>query len=117
MGLWTILNTKNIEKRVVEPPPKLNKARIKRGKLPLSVVTYIKGIQYEQAAKATREMKAAGEITSEGKPLGHERRSPRMHLRRAHIRTYKSDGHRTAVAAMIVNADHEAVERIEYRRA
>lgn len=115
LACWTMLNTKNINKRTVIPDEKLQKARAKKGKLPLAITTYIDSGQYEAAAKATYEMKAQA-VSDRAGFDGEKRRSPRMHLRRAHLRTYKSDGHITPVAAMIVNADSDSVLRKEYRR-
>lgn len=115
LGCWNMLNTKNINKRTVVPDEKLQKARAKKGKLPAAITTYIDTGQYEAAAKATREM-AERTVSDKAGHDGEGRRSPRMHLRRAHLRHYKSDGHITPMAAMIINADHESVLRKEYRR-
>lgn len=94
-GLWIILNTKHIAVRTVEPAAALNRARINRGKMPLSRVTYVDAGQYITALKETERLERG--ISS---PAGHA--SPRMHLRRAHLRRLGDQV--VGVAATIVNA-------------
>lgn len=76
-GLGLMLNTKNIQKRVEEPPEKLNRARVKAGKLPLRRVTRINTAQYVRALAETERTGGHG--------------SPRMHLRRAHLRWLRDE--------------------------
>lgn len=100
-ALWIVLNTKNIDLRVVEPSIKLNKARVKRGKQPLKRVTYVNAAQYMAANRETESMGT--------------RASPRMHLRRAHLRRLPN-GEQIVIHAMIVNAHKgDAIERDHYR--
>lgn len=74
LAMWLMLNTKGIHKIVTEPDSKLNKARIKTGKLPLLRNTYISANHYIEALRETVRSDNSG------------RASPRMHLRRAHLR-------------------------------
>lgn len=104
-ALWLILNTKNIDKQLDEPAPKLNRARVARGKQPLKRVTRISASQY---------MRALAETVAHGA-------SPRMHLRRAHLRHYTSERFAEAVRskpklieAMIINADKDNMRRDHY---
>lgn len=100
-ALWVVLNTKNIDLRVVEPSVKLNKARTKRGKRPLQRITYVNTVQYMEASKETDAMGS--------------RASPRMHLRRAHLRRLPN-GNQIVIHAMIINAHKkDAIEREHYR--
>lgn len=74
MSMWLILNTRNVDRRVDTPSDKLNRARMKSGKLPLQRVTYISAKQYVEAERETARAETEG------------RSSPRTHLRRAHLR-------------------------------
>lgn len=93
--LWLALNTRNITKRIAEPAARLNRARVKAGKQPLERVTYVDAGQYVTALRETRRLEQAG--------AGDGRRSPRMHLRRAHLR-HLADGKIIPVSAAIINA-------------
>lgn len=95
LGLWTILNTRGIEKRVDEPDAKLNAARARNGKPPLQRVTRINGAQYITALRETARMER------EGRAPGGERRSPKMHLRRGHLRKYEGERWKTKKAKWI----------------
>jgi len=101
--LWLVLNTKNLDHRVFEPPDKLNKARAKNHKSPLRRVTYIDSSKYGRALDETRAMERV--------PGTHA--SPRMHLRRAHLRHLK-DGRILSIHATIVNAHMDPVVRAKY---
>lgn len=94
-GLWLILNTKHIRTTVETPDAKLNAARVKRGKHPLQRVTRIDAQQYVTALQATREYE-----NSEGGTSG-DRKRPKMHLRRAHLRHLGSRV--IPIHAMIIN--------------
>jgi hypothetical protein len=76
--LCLMLNSKTTEMRDEVPPPKLNKARVKRGKTPLEshrVVTIVpRRFRYER-------------VTTEGGQT-IERACPRLHWRRSHKRHY-----------------------------
>lgn len=102
-ALWLILNTKGIRKTVEEPSEKLNRARVKNGKVPLQRVTRIDAAQYMRAMQETESMERGGTHAS-----------PRMHLRRAHLRHYTADRFSETVRArpviidaMIINADKD----------
>jgi hypothetical protein len=104
-AFWSILNTRNIRKRVVEPAPKLQNARRKSGKPPLRRVTYIDTAQFEAAAAASRE--------TERTPGHHA--SPHMHLRRGHLWTLPNGKGKRWRRHCIVNADHEYQKRDHYK--
>lgn len=101
LAFWLMLNTKNIATRVHEPDAKLNRARIKAGKPILQRVTYVNANQYLQALDATQEMERARGAHA----------SPRMHLRRAHLR--QRYGRTIPVRATIVNAREGAAPKRE----
>lgn len=104
MGLWLMLNTKNINRRVDVPSVKLNRARAKQGRSPLKTVTHIDASHYFTALRETRRYEADSKNTGGGNnPPGNSRVSPRMHLRRAHLR-HLSTGKVTIIHAMIINA-------------
>jgi hypothetical protein len=113
-ALWLILNTKNIRKRVDVPSPRLNKARAKLGRPPLRQVTRIDAAQYMRALEETERMECGGHHAS-----------PRMHLRRAHLRYLTDERYSEEVrarpimiSATIVNIDSDSVavrERYEVK--
>lgn len=85
LGLWVMLNTRNIPSHVDQPDEKLNRARVKSGKEPLRRVTRIDAATYVTALRETERAEREGEATP-----GGNRRSPKMHLRRAHLRYFTS---------------------------
>lgn len=97
-GLWLMLNAKNIKTDIDVPAEKLNRARAKAGKSPLSPVYRVHSAQYITALKETQRMER--EPTQQGQG---ERASPKMHLRRAHLRHIKTKDKPIAIHAMIIN--------------
>ena len=67
-----LLNAKNVPRRTVEPPPKVNAKRARNNKPPLTRITYIDGARYTTALNNTAR--------------GGTHSSPVPHLRRGHIR-------------------------------
>lgn len=98
-ALWLILNTRHVNRHVDNPSEALNRARAKRGKRALQPVTRIDSAQYITALRETQAMERQG--TTSG---GHHR-SPKMHLRRAHLRHWRD--RIIPIRAMIVNAHKE----------
>lgn len=103
MGLTMILNTKGIRKETTPPPRKPNMARERTGKPLLPYVTHVYTNVYMRAVK-------------DGPKGTHA--SPRPHMRRAHVRTYRNeDGsvhHHKAIDAMLVNWDGTPLQRGQY---
>jgi hypothetical protein len=103
--LTLMLNSRTTEIRREVPPPKLNKARIKRGATPLAehhVVTIV-------------PLRFRSETDPE---TGIERRSPRLHWRRSHVRTiYKGTPgeRRIVIARMLVGRADLGEVSHEYR--
>lgn len=97
-ALWLILNTRHVNRHIDTPSETLNRARIKRGKRPLQPVTRIDSAQYITALRETQAMER------QGSGSGHHR-SPKMHLRRAHLRHWRE--RIIPIRAMIVNAHKE----------
>ncbi len=117
-GLWSILNTRGVGKAVDEPSEKLNRVRTKAGKEPLRRVTRVDSARYVTALRETVRMERAGEAVG-------DRRSPRMHLRRGHMRNLSADrfkgqrGKAIWIRSMIVGGDIERVadrQRYEVKR-
>lgn len=95
--LWMILNTKGVEKRVVQPDEKLNKARERNGKDPLKPYTVVDTKAYITALRETERMEEED---------GGTHASPRPHLRRAHLRHLSGD-RIVPVMACIVNGSSD----------
>lgn len=104
-GLWSILNTRGVGKEVVVPDAKLERARARSGKPPLGKVVRVDSSRYVTALRETQHMEASG--------VKGDRRSPRMHLRRGHMRTFAAErfvglkGKKRWIRAMIVGGDIE----------
>jgi hypothetical protein len=90
LAMWMMLNAVNILKEVKEPDAKLNRARIKNRKPPLSRITYVRGNTFMHAMRNTLDAVPSG------------RASPKMHVRRAHLR-HLSDDHIIPIHSMIIN--------------
>ncbi len=105
-AFWMILNTKGVPQKTVEPDVKLNKARVKNGKNPLLPYIAVDTETYITALRETERMESEG---------GGTHRSPRPHLRRAHLRHLQS-GVIIPIQAMIVNgsADVKLAMREKY---
>jgi len=84
-----VMNCENIESEDLEVPPKLQKSRIKSGKLPLHEYKIL-GIGQEFYRLPAPNS-------------GRTKNAPRMHRRRGHVRRY-ADGKTTWVRHSIVNA-------------
>lgn len=87
LGLWTILNARGVGKIVEEPSEKLNRARARNNKHPLKRVVRVDSARYVTALHETQRIERAGGSTAQG----GTGRSPKMHLRRGHMRTYVHD--------------------------
>jgi hypothetical protein len=103
-ALIVLLLTKGVKKELVEAPTKLNKARLKKGRIPIREYTRITIQDAEEGERAIRD------------PNDPRRASPRPHLRRGHVNG--RNGKRWFVAPMLVSAatadDSIALTR-EYR--
>jgi hypothetical protein len=88
VGAVSLLDVKGVEVEVVTPPERLNRRRIRRGKLPL----------YEHRIIKIGGISKAGHVLG----VGSKHASPRMHWRRGHVRTLGS-GKKIPIAAMLVN--------------
>ena len=93
----------NIVSEKVPATPKLNKKRIKNGKIPYSDYHVLK-------------IRLSGSKTENNSGADHDRRTPREHLRRGHIRRL-SNGRRTWVNPCIVAAGSEGKAHKSYRVA
>lgn len=100
LALWMILNTKNVRREIIIPDLKQNKARAAAGKPPAKPVTRIDTQQYVTALRQTQ-------LAERAEHQGGTHRSPKPHLRRAHIRRYRDDHGAVRkvrkIDAMIVN--------------
>jgi hypothetical protein len=116
-ALWLIVNTRNINRHTDVPDEKLNRARIKRGQPPLEPVIRVDTNAYITALQATQELEREAAAAGDGT---RTHRSPRMHLRRAHLRYYhrgEPNQRIVPIHAMIVNghADMTAAARDHYK--
>lgn len=99
-----LMNTRGVVRERIAPEAKLNKARVKRLRSPVPEFTYIRiGQVYDRSGNALS-------VSEE-----HMRRSPIMHLRRAHIRNVRfgkgrTESRPTYIEACIVNYDPSADE-------
>ncbi len=96
-AFWMILNTKNIPTKEIVPDAKLNAARVKSGKQPLLPYIAVDTESYITALRETERMESEE---------GGAHRSPRPHLRRAHLRHLRS--------GVIGSADLKLAERERY---
>lgn len=102
-----LLNTGGIKREVVQCEPRLNKARAKHGKAPIPEYTVI------QIGKV---------YTSSGAEQTYdERKSPRVHIRRAHNRHVRTGKGRTGtklvhIPAVLVNFDPATGEKPKQKR-
>lgn len=100
LELCAVLNCSNIETDSVHPPPKLNAKRERNGKLPF----------YEYKLLVVRD--PAHGTTRSGVAV-HDRRSPRQHLRRGHIRRYQT-GKTVWINQMVVGSARDGIIQKDY---
>lgn len=99
MTALMILNTRGIERETVEPPPKLNKSRMRSGKPPIPPYDRIDSGPYVTAILSRRRPR--------GEPKGGTHASPTPHIRLGHPRTY-ANGSRSLIRDTLVNVTDEA---------
>lgn len=103
LHLCAVLNCRNVKPRKVLAPEKLNKKRAKSEKLPF--------YEYHVLEIEQPNLDAAGEPRVSG--VGGSHRSPRMHLRRGHIRRYAT--YSIWINAMVVGVNNEGVVEKAYK--
>lgn len=91
--MMLMLVSRSTETTRVEPPAKLNAARVRRGKRPLKSHTVVSIVPKRIVRRIQRE---EGEDAA-----AWHRASPRLHWRRSHVRTLAS-GKRIVIARMLV---------------
>ncbi len=96
-----ILNCRNIEIKTYSYPPKINKKRIKKGKLPL----------FEYKTLHVSQKSNQGKNNSNSSKA---KSSPRLHLRRGHIRRLASGG-KIWVQACLVGEKKAGLVHKDYR--
>ena len=101
VNVFTFLRCNNVGIESISAPKSLNKKRAKKKKVPL--------FEYR-----VLELKQDSTIKYEPATNGRKRKSPRMHLRRGHIRTYAS-GESTFVTACMVGKDGDGFLHKDYR--
>lgn len=97
-----LFNCSNITTKIIEAPLKLNKKRIKKSKSPIQDYKIIT-IKWGEKAKY---------LNSDKNTL--ERQSPRLHLRRGHVRKLADDT-MTWVQASVVGSDENGVINKDYK--
>jgi hypothetical protein len=97
-----VLSTNGVRRETVIPDAKLQKARIKRGRLPLPSWERVDASAYVTAIRARLDPPARSQARGDG-----HHASPVAHLRRGHIRTYP-EGKRTFIRDTLVNVSKEA---------
>jgi hypothetical protein len=98
-GIMSMLMSKDVQKIRHEAPAKVNKIRLKKGKPLITDSFEVKIRSY-----------TAGNGIARG-PLTGERKSPKTHWRRGHMRRHRSDHSKwIPIAPMLVNADDEVVQ-------
>jgi hypothetical protein len=99
--LTLMLHSRTTEIREEIPPPKLNRARLKRGVTPLARHRVVTIVPTRFRAEHTTVP-------------GEKRRSPRLHWRRSHLRHLK-DGKTVVIARMLVSKAEFGEVSHEYR--
>jgi hypothetical protein len=95
------LSCSNIRQEVIQPPEKLNRKRIKNGRVPFSE---FRVLDLARPPGALRDPEDYEE--------GPSRNSPRLHLRRCHIRHYTRTGKSVMIASqMIGKADLGTIQK------
>jgi hypothetical protein len=92
-----ILQTRGVQRETIDAPERLQRARVKSGKLPIPSYDRVHVESYVTALSASLSHKANGD----GKHA-----SPRWHLRRGTVRNYQS-GARSIIMDTLVNVDPE----------
>jgi hypothetical protein len=95
-----ILNTRNVARETVEAPPKLQRARVKSGKLPIPSYDRVDTLAYVTAVLARGERRPRGE------DRGGTHASPVPHVRMGHPRELAS-GRSVFVRDALVNVTDE----------
>jgi len=96
----SVLNCENVKRRVRHPDPRLQRARMRRGKSPLF-------------SSWTLHLKGDTPVGGAGSPASGTRASPRVHLRRGHFRQY-SDGKTVWVQSHAVGSRAAGVVHKDY---
>lgn len=100
--LCAVLNCSNIEPRTIKPPERINKKRLQRGRLPL--------FEY----KILEVKQNQGSTNTPG--LGGTHASPRLHLRRGHIRRLPgTSGKTTWVQSCLVGDSKKGIIKKDYK--
>jgi hypothetical protein len=107
MTAMLLINTRGIPKETIAASDKLNRARIKNGKLPIPPYTKVKPVDYVAVA-----MRLQAKRDHQG---GHHA-SPVTHIRMGHWRNYKS-GERTFINDTLVKATPEMRDMFKSNRA
>jgi hypothetical protein len=97
-----VLSTNGVQRERIVPDPKLQRARLKRGKPALPSWERVDASAYVTAIQTRLDTPAR----SQGRGDGHHA-SPVAHLRRGHIRTY-AEGKRTFIRDTLVNVSEAA---------
>jgi len=100
-----ILNTRGVEQEVVTPSPKLNKTRVKNGKVPIPPYRKVNSSYYITALQHRNVKKPS---------QGGTHASPEMHIRMGHWRRL-DEARRTFIQDTIVNATAE--QRASFKSA
>jgi len=102
VGAVPLLGAKGVATELVAAPDRLNKHRLKKGKVPL----------YEHRIIKIGGVSSSGRVVG----VGMERASPRMHWRRGHVRTLPS-GKKAAVRAALISQGSRGFISHEYEVA
>lgn len=102
IGAVALLDARGVGVEAVAAPDRLNKHRLKKGKVPL----------YEHRIIKIGGVSSSGRVVG----VGMERASPRMHWRRGHVRTLPS-GKKAAVRAALISQGGRGFISHEYEVA
>lgn len=103
-----LLNTRGVKQQTVQVDPKLNKARVRRGKAPIPPYRKVDSANYVTLVMDRLEhVKRA--------PQGGTHASPVMHMRLGHWRHFHT-GEKTFIKDTLVNATEEMREQFQAQR-
>lgn len=106
-GLWLMLNTGNLPRRVDEPSEKLIRARKRAGKLPPKRVTHIDAQEYITAL--------VGGGNRPSLPQGGTHASPIAHVRRGHVHTLRNGVKKWFQPMWVAGSPESRLLRDKYR--